>query len=201
MHINIFAVFGCVKSGCRHSVLCTPSQPNDCCKFIEINFHIHEYVYVGSSSCCVVCSCHYFFFYYFIFFFLFSYFFIVLTRQIRACLEGNLRIHITSSRAWCVRTDVVHRWLCREQQPAETGHFDGKVFFGLHYYDIGSSCACKHPLQLSNHTQFVWIWIWGKLALCAIVAELAFGCCWFCMSFGFRLMNECYIHKGPNQRH
>lgn len=71
MHINIFAVFGCVKSGCRHSVLCTPSQPNDCCKFIEINFHIHEYVYVGSSSCCVVCSCHYFFFYYFIFFFYF----------------------------------------------------------------------------------------------------------------------------------
>lgn len=71
MHINIFAVFGCVKSGCRHPMLCTPSQPNDCCKFIEINFHIHEYVYVGSSSCCVVCSCHYFFFYYFIFFFYF----------------------------------------------------------------------------------------------------------------------------------
>lgn len=82
-----------------------------------------------------------------------------------------------------------------------TSRNNGKVFFGLHYYDIGSSCACKHPLQLSNHTQFVWIWIWGKLALCAIVAELAFGCCWFCMSFGFRLMNECYIHKGPHQRH
>lgn len=151
MHINIFAVFGCVKSGCRHSVLCTPSQPNDCCKFFEINFHIHEYVYVGSSSCCVVCSCHYFFFYYFIFFFLFSYFFIVLTRQIRACLEGNLRIHITSSRAWCVRTDVVHRWLCREQQPAETTakFFSGCIIMTLEVLVL-ASIRCSFQTTLNS---------------------------------------------------